>query len=172
MSQKYFSALADVVQQTLLMICNVDARVVDTRLEKKTEAPFEVSGIIGFTGAARGGIVISMPRDIAQKITSIMLSEPEENCNEQDVSDCIGELTNIVAGNLLALVDDGQESKEARISLPSIVLGPHRVVWSRKDVPCELVLFETAVGPVAAEVNLRETVSCVAGEHHAEDFAC
>lgn len=172
MTQKYARALADVVQQTILMMCKVDARVVDTRLKETTEAPFDVSGIIGITGAARGGIVISMPRDVARKMTSIVLNEPEGTCSEQDISDCIGELTNIVAGNLLALIDHGSETKEARISLPSIVLGPHRVVWSRKDIPCELVLFDTDVGKLAAEVNLRNTVACITGEDDVEDFAC
>ena len=62
MDRKYSGGLADVFQQTLLVMCKLDARVVDRRMERNTEAPFEVSGIIGLTGAARGSIVISMPR--------------------------------------------------------------------------------------------------------------
>lgn len=172
MNRKYSGALADVVRQTVLVMCKLEARVVDSRLERNTEAPFEVSGIIGLTGSARGSIVISMPRDVAQTLTSRMLNEEETNCSDQDVSDCIGELTNIVAGNLLALVDQGKDSRVARISLPSIVHGPHRVVWSRRDIPCELVLFDTKVGKMAAEVNLRQSETCTVDEEdHVEDLA-
>jgi CheY-specific phosphatase CheX len=173
MNRKYSGALADVFQQTVLVMCKLDARVVDCRLERNTEAPFEVSGIIGLTGAARGSIVISMPGDVARKMTSRMLNEKEPDCSDQDVSDCVGELTNIIAGNLLALIDQGRDTQEARISLPSIVHGPHRVVWSRRDIPCELVLFETEVGKMAAEVNLRQSVACTVDEEdHVEDLTC
>ncbi len=173
MDGRYSSALVEVFKRTVLVMCKLDARVVDSRLERNTEAPFEVSGIIGFTGAARGSIVISMPRDVALKMTSRLLNEDLSSCSDQDLSDCVGELTNIVAGNLLSLIDQGGASQEARISLPSIVLCPHRVVWSRRDIPCELVIFDTEVGNIAAEVNLRQSVSCIVDEEdHVEDFTC
>lgn len=157
----------------MLVMCKLDARVVDSRLERNTEAPFEVSGIIGFTGAARGSIVISMPKDVAHKLTSRMLNEDEASCSQQDISDCVGEVTNIIAGNLLARIDQGSGSQGARISLPSIVHGPHRVVWSRRDIPCELVLFDTELGKMAAEVNLRQSIACTVDEEdHVEDLTC
>lgn len=173
MNERYSSALVEVFTRTVLVMCKLDAKVVDSRLERNTEAPFEVSGIIGFTGAARGSIVISMPREVALTMTSRLLNEEEANCGDQDVSDCVGELTNIVAGNLLSLIDQGLNSQEARISLPSIVHGPHRVVWSRRDIPCELVVFETQVGTIAAEINLRQSLSCSVDEgDHVEDLTC
>ncbi len=171
MSDRYSDGLADVVQQTVLMMCRLDARIVEKRTEMNREAPFDVSGIIGVTGAARGSIVISMPIQVAQKLACLMLRQGEDQCTEQDISDCVGELTNIVAGNLLAIIEDGNDSREARISLPNVVVGPHRVVWSSRDVPCELTLFETEVGTFAAELNLREAANCTVGVDDAEDLA-
>jgi chemotaxis protein CheX len=148
-------ALARVVESAARVLFSIEPRLVEQRCEVRREAPFEVSGIIGITGPARGSIVMSFPRQLARRLTARMVgSSDPDACSEQDVSDCIGEFANIVAGNLLPVLerDDGGEPS---ISLPSVVVGPHRVVWSRKDTPCELLRFETQLGDFAAEINLR-----------------
>jgi len=155
----YGDALAEVLQRMVRTIFGMEARIVGRRYENDKNAPFEVSGIIGITGSARGNIVLSFPGEVARKLTAAMLSEKDiEACTRQDISDCVGELSNIVAGNMLAQFDEGVGSA-SQISLPSVIMGPHRVVWGSKDSPCDLMFFESKLGTFAAEINLRD-VTC------------
>lgn len=158
MASEYAEALTDVVERTVRLMFPIEARLIEQRDEYKREAPFEVSGIISILGPTQGTIVISFPLDVARKLTGWMLDEENsDSCSEQDVCDCVGELANIVAGNLQPHLADG-EARDQKISIPSVVVGPHRVVWSSKDTPCELMLFDTAIGEFAAEINCREVL--------------
>ena len=167
LSLMYGDALAEVLQRVLKTIFGLDARLVERRYEEDKTAPFDVSGIIGITGSARGNIVLSFPSDVALRLTAFMLNS--DACTPQDISDCVGELSNIVAGNLLTLLDE-QVAAASQISLPSVIMGPHRVVWGSKDSPCHLMVFESKAGTFAAETNLRE-VSWPGEEEHAPDSA-
>lgn len=161
MDARYVDALSDVVRRTVNFMFPVEARLVDRRSEYNREAPYEVSGIIGFAGPARGTVVISFPIDVARQLTAWMLTEEDPSiCTDQDISDCVGELANIIGGNLLPVLveNDDENGDEPGISLPSVVVGDHRVVWGSKDTPCELIQFETEVGVFAAEINLREAL--------------
>jgi chemotaxis protein CheX len=157
MNLLYGDALVEVLQRVFKSIFDVDVQLVQRRTEEGKEAPFEVSGIIGITGPTRGSIVISFPMSLARKLTALMLKEGQPNkVTAQDISDSIGELANIVAGNLLVMLDE-KVAEKSHISLPNVVMGLHRIVWSSKDVPCDLLVFETEMGMLAAETSLRET---------------
>jgi chemotaxis protein CheX len=156
MNLLYGDALAEVLQKVIKSIFDMDIRLVERRREDNQEAPFEVSGIIGFTGSVRGSMVLSFPLGLAQRLTAMMLREPQaRRCTSQDIADSIGELANIVAGNLLVSFEPAVAEK-SHISLPSVIMGQHRVVWSSKDTPCDLMVFDTLHGKLAAESNLRE----------------
>lgn len=159
MNREYAEALAKVVERTVQRMFHLETRLVGVQEERSQEAPFDISGIIGITSVTRGSIVISFPLDVARKMTEWLLKENGgEGCSEQDISDCIGELTNIIAGNMLAELR-GVSWTSARISLPSVVVGSHKIVWSRKDIPYDLISFETDYGRFAAEINLRTPIT-------------
>lgn len=163
MSSMYGDALAEVLQRVVRTIFCLEARLVERRFEDDKSAPFDVSGIIGITGSARGNIVLSFPSEVARQLTAFMLNEKNSKCcTQQDISDCVGELSNIVAGNLLTLFDE-HVAATSQVSLPSVIMGPHRVVWGSKDSPCDLMLFESRLGTFAAETNLHD-VYCLHGE--------
>jgi chemotaxis protein CheX len=171
MSSIYGDALAEVLQRVIKMIFGVESRLVERRFEDDKSAPYEVSGIIGITGSARGNIVLSFPSDVARQLTALMLSEKNsKGCTQQDVSDCVGEISNIVAGNLLTLLDE-HIAATSQISLPSVIIGRHRVVWGSKDSPCDLMLFESKLGTFAAETNVRDVNCLQEGEERVPDSA-
>ena len=151
--------LVDVIQRTVSRMFRLDARLVARRPEDSQHAPFDVSAIIGIAGNPKGSLVMSFPTRTARELTAQVLGVADSTViHEEDVSDCVGEISNIVAGNLLpALGSDADGNR--RISLPSVVVGQHRVVWGRRDTPCELLLFETGLGVFAVESNLRESVT-------------
>ena len=84
----------------------------------------DVSAIIGLTGEARGVVVISLKTDMAAKITG-ELTGMEHKDVDDDVVDAIGEIVNIIAGNVKRTLEN-----EIRliISLPSIIQGTNHVI--------------------------------------------
>ena len=128
----------------------------EKELEEKNvpESTYDVSALIGISGAATGGVVISFPEKVACKLVSIMLSEDITEVN-QDVSDGVGELVNIVAGNAKrGLTKFGFGKLD--LSLPNVVVGRHRTVWRSKDMPCLMKrFFSSKFGPFCIEVNVR-----------------
>src|SRR5688572_20210553 len=93
-------ALSQVLQRVIRMLFGIESNVIERRVEDDRRAPFEVSGIIGMTGATQGSIVISFPMEVARHFTSLMFREQlPASCTQQDIADCVGEICNIVAGN-------------------------------------------------------------------------
>ena len=154
MKEDCIRALGQAVERTFAMLFSSKTSLVEVRQEESQEAPFDVSGIIGVTGPTRGTVVISFPAKVASALTSRMLNE--EKCQDQDIGDCVGELANILAGNLLGLFR-GDGMSQCGLSSPSVVVGSHKVVWSRKSIPYDLLLFDSDMGQFAVEFNVVAT---------------
>ncbi len=126
----------------------------ELEIKESTDGTYDISAMIGLSGSSTGGVVISFPEDVACKIVSRMLDEEISELN-QDVSDGIGELVNIIAGNAKrGLVKHGFQDLSQ--SLPHVVIGKHRTVWRTKDMPCLVKrFFSSELGAFCIEVNLR-----------------
>jgi len=141
--------------------------VFDTMLgcELKREAPFvkdshqpahEVSGVIGLSGKARGTVVFSLGREAALSATEAMLDERPTEINS-DVTDAVGELTNIIAGGAKAQL----EHFAMGLSLPNVVTGKGHVIEFPKDAAPICIPFGSEWGPVVLEVGLIEQHAAV-----------
>lgn len=90
----------------------------------------EISAVIGLSGAVRGAVVISMKKDFALRITDALVGTPHSELDD-DVVDAIGEIVNIIAGNIKQHVEGGEQIV---ISLPTVVKGKdHRFAWPGKN---------------------------------------
>ena len=111
--------------------------------DRDAEHEWEISAIISFTGEAKGMIVISMKKEPALKITSI-LTEKKHTDIDKEVIDAIGEIVNIIAGNSKKGLE---ETFRLIISLPVIVKGTnHRITWpeeSTRVIAVPFKIFET-----------------------------
>jgi len=95
-------------------------------LEKDATEDWDISGVIGLTGEARGAVVISMKDNLAMKLTGILTGKKHQVLYD-DVVDAVGELINIIAGNVKQELED---TFKLVISLPTIITGKdHRVNW-------------------------------------------
>lgn len=95
-------------------------------MDKEATLAWDVSGVIGLTGEARGAVVISMKQDLATRLTSI-LTNTEHKDLDADVVDAVGEIINIIAGNVK---QELEEAFRLVISLPTIVKGKeHSIAW-------------------------------------------
>jgi len=90
----------------------------------------DISAVIGLSGAVRGAVVISMKKSFAIKITDALAGSPHSELDD-DVVDAVGEIVNIIAGNIKQHVDGGEQIV---ISLPTVVKGKdHRFAWPGKN---------------------------------------
>jgi chemotaxis protein CheX len=87
---------------------------------------WDISAIIGLTGEARGAVVISMKKELALKLTDILTGASHVDLDDE-VVDAVGEIVNIIAGNVKKNLED---AFRLVISLPTIVQGQeHAIKW-------------------------------------------
>ena len=90
----------------------------------------EISATIGLAGDITGSVIISFPKDSALKAASLfMRSEILEL--SADVYDVIGEMVNIIAGN----VNRDLDKSKVIISLPQVIIGDKYKVKYPENCP-------------------------------------
>lgn len=122
-------------------------------LVKSGKTLFDISGIIGLSGGARGTISLSFPKLTALKTVSGFIGEKVVTMDDT-VKDAIGELANIVAG---AAKKDLAQYKIS-ISLPTVIIGDGHEVQGGKDVIPLAVPFESALGTFNLLVSFKSEI--------------
>ena len=79
----------------------------------------QVTCLVHLHGAFQGAVMIQCPEALGSKLTAAMTQDAGTGGSEEMV-DALGELTNMFAGNLKALLP-----KPSSISLPTVAFGPH-----------------------------------------------
>ena len=108
------------VEKDQVLICNTD------------KVKGDVTGVIGLSNdKVKGSIAISFPKDLGKSVVANMLSMDAEQISDDDVKDGIGEITNMVAGDL-----NNRIGNIFKLSLPSIITGKgHLVSLSHNNTP-------------------------------------
>ncbi|AJE02197.1 chemotaxis protein CheX [Geobacter pickeringii] len=95
-----------------------------------------ISGMIGLGGAFSGMVGVHIPEEFARESTASMLGmEVDELEGDGDINDAIGEITNMLAGEIKMIFSD--KGMPVCLSTPSIIAG--------KDYSVEVVSSGTAV---------------------------
>jgi chemotaxis protein CheX len=129
---------------------SIDIKPGKPHLKAVPHPTFDVSGIIGLSGSAQGSIGISFPKVLALKVVSKMLGQ-EVKVVGPDLTDGIGELANIVAGNAKQDLAQYQLS----ISLPNVIVGKDHLIAGQSGVPTIVVPFTCNIGEFVMEVSLK-----------------
>ncbi len=79
-----------------------------------------ISGIIGLAGSTKGMLAIHMDNAAALAVTTAFLGMEVEEIDD-DVRDAIGELANMLAGNIKSVLDPG--GSDIKLSMPSAIYG-------------------------------------------------
>jgi chemotaxis protein CheX len=109
----------------------------------------DVSSIIEITGDVEGKLVISYPLDVALKISSKFLAENVKELNKS-VTDCIGEIANIISGFARK---DFISSMRLKMSMPSVICGKTDLA-SSKDAPVICIPFNSEIGTFIMEIKM------------------
>jgi len=90
------------------------------------ESIWDISGVIGLSGEVNGAVALSLKEATAFRLTKILTGKDHTHV-DSDVTDVVGEVINIITGNVKSVFEDKYRIK---ISMPSIVKGKsHTIVW-------------------------------------------
>ena len=126
--EQYIQPFIKVCETVFRDFCKTDVKAgrVFFATKDEYETSWDISGIIGFSGEASGAVAISLKDVTALKITEL-LTETEHTSLDDDVTDAIGEIINIITGNVKKYFED---EFRVKISLPTIVKGEaHSIIW-------------------------------------------
>lgn len=114
-------------------------------------AKHDVSGIIGFSGAVRGTVVISLDQEVALSAVEAFLGMRPTSI-DADVMDSVGELANMVAGGAKERIGIAGIG----LGLPTSVAGKDHRITFEPGAAVELLQFSTPHGPFSIEIGMRE----------------
>ena len=77
-----------------------------------------LTGCVQLTGDFEGAALLDCTGKLAQRVAGVMFEEHPDALSIAEVQDALGELTNMIAGNIKPLL-----SGSSRLSLPSVVEG-------------------------------------------------
>jgi len=118
-------------------------------LKKGNQAKGDVSGIIGFTGSARGSLAISFSKAAILRIVTNMLGEKHSDING-DVRDAVGEITNMISG--VARKSLESQGFNVQAAIPTVVSGENHAILHVLGGASIIIPFETDAGPFYVDV--------------------
>lgn len=120
-------------------------------LKKGNVAKGDVTGIIGLTGVANGTISVTFEEQAILQIVSNMFGEEMKSLNHE-VSDAVGEITNMISGQARRELEGLGKVFEAAI--PSVISGKDHEVVHYTQGPIIAIPFKTEGGNFTIEVCL------------------
>jgi len=114
--------LAEMVEQ--VWVSYLDPEGVNPLIPTgEADQPTEVHSSVSITGSWTGHVVYASSLLAARKAAAAFLAMEVEEVGQEDISDVLGELANIVGGNVKAMLPPG-----ALLSLPQVVLAPETTI--------------------------------------------
>lgn len=110
-----------------------------------------ITGMVGLAGIHRGVLAVHFPKQVALDVTGSFLGMEVEEINA-DVQDAIGEIANMLGGNLKTILSD--RGKDIQLSLPSTISGDEYSFTSHADVDQIILPFQAPAGVFYVEVEL------------------
>jgi chemotaxis protein CheX len=126
--EQYIQPFIKVCETVFCDFCKTEVKAGRVFFVEKEEfsQDWDISGVIGLSGEARGAVAISLRESTALRITALLTGEEKQKI-DSDATDAVGEIINIIAGNVKKHFED---NLRIRISLPTIVTGKsHTIVW-------------------------------------------
>lgn len=107
--------VAQIVQEVWSSMLGLDVEPVEVPVEHTGPA---VAGSVGVSGATDCLISMEMGEDAAKLVGATMFGMSADEISDDDVSDAVGELTNMIGGNIKSLLPE-----PSTLSLPVVAHG-------------------------------------------------
>lgn len=104
---------------------------------------WDVSGVVGITGAGKGMVVLRLPRDLVNQLLDMSGMATDDPIEAEDMTNAlVGEIANVVSGHTINKLADW----DLDITVPLVVQGKnHRINWP-KFAPVFSVPITTSLG--------------------------
>ena len=136
MDAAYIKPFVNAVENLFKTMLDLPFALEKPYIKKEPVPQYEIAGIIGLSGGVSGCVVINMKESVALQLASELLDEEMTELDE-DCTDAIGEIANMIAGN--AKTDFPDEG--CSISVPSVVIGKHKTTYPQDieviSIPCK-----------------------------------
>ncbi len=110
-----------------------------------------ITGMVGLAGTHKGMLAVHFPNSLALAITTSFLGMEVEQVNE-DVQDAIGEIANMLGGNVKTILSD--KGRDIQLSLPSTISGEEYSFMSQNEVDQIVLPFKAPAGVFFVELEL------------------
>lgn len=147
--QKHITDSTTEIFETMIML---DINAGDPVVEKINSFKCSVSGVIGLAGSCKGMLAIHLPDKVAMEITGSFLGVDVTEVDD-DVTDAIGELANMVAGNIKMILDEA--GNNVTVSIPSCVHGDEYTMDSVCDSERVVIPFNIESGQFLVELQIK-----------------
>ena len=107
--------VAQIVQEVWSSMLGLEIDPVDIEVEKGEPS---VAGSVGVTGASDCLISLEISEIGARQLAAAMFGLDEDDVSDDDIGDTVGELTNMVGGNIKSLLPE-----PSTLSLPVVAHG-------------------------------------------------
>lgn len=114
-----------------------------TKVNEKVEIKSNITSMIGLGGGIKGLLAVHCPAAVAQDITSSFLGMDVDDLGD-DVKDAIGEIANMIAGNLK--ISYSTININVELAIPTSIVGDSFYVSGIADSTRVLVSFRMGEG--------------------------
>lgn len=112
-----------------------------------------ISGVVGLAGTHKGCLAIHLPHPTAMAITSSFLGMEVEELGE-DVEDAVGELANMLGGNIKSILTE--KGRDIELSLPTTVSGREYDFQPTKEAERIILKFTSDAGDFCVDLQLEK----------------
>jgi len=149
MDVRFINAFLEGTLNVLQTMAFVEPKPGKPYLKKDSLASGDVSGIIGLTGSATGSMALSFSENAIFKIVSNMIGEEIKEVNG-DITDAVGEITNMVSGAARKKLESFGLTVTAAI--PTVVSGKMHSIKHVLGGPSIIIPFEIEEGSFVVDI--------------------
>lgn len=117
-------------------------------LNETRKPPYEMAGVITFSGTVVGRAVISLSPAVAETVCAAYLRM--DPLPDGVVDDCVGEIANVIVGRAKSNLTKHQ----IMISPPTVVKGKDFLIAPQRDAACISVPCESELGALQLDISL------------------
>lgn len=147
----YLSFFTRSLVETLSEMSEQDCQVSGPREQPGTITSRGVAVIIGITGARRGRIILDCSRETAWKLSQLINGE-EYDINDNFILYTMSELTNILSGRAITMVNNANKGLGLRLTPPGIFFGDRLYITSPR-IDAEMIGVSTPAGSLQVSVG-------------------
>jgi chemotaxis protein CheX len=147
LGDKIIEAAKEIFSTMIMM----EIEVTDDNLEKGHKFKESISGILGLAGTRKGVLAIHLPNVVAMAITGNFLGMEVTEVGE-DVEDAVGELANMLGGNIKTILSE--KGRDIELSMPSTISGAEYDFQPTKEAERIFIPFSSDAGPFYVELQL------------------